>query len=374
MAINFQKQAMFWLGAFALFFGFVWLFKGVLMPFALGFSIAYLLNPLVSWLEKIGLPRLLGTLFILSLFFVFVGVVLALALPPAYRESVALIENIPGYVDIIFNYLQPYLVWVQERLGDGYLENIKSFLRDNAGKIVSVTGGVMNGLASGGQALAGFMTTLVLTPLAAFFMMKEWPHLTNWIEGLYPRRNETVIRDLLKQIDQKLAGFVRGQLSVAFLLGLIYAVALSIAGLKYGFLIGLAAGVLSIIPMVGSTLGLVVGVVVAWFQMGEWSFVAIIASIFIVGQIVEGNILTPKLVGDSVGLHPLWIVFALMAGGSLFGILGMLLAVPVAAVIGVLVGFAILKYKKSPIYKKHKPKPAHKPKLKSKKPKKKKHG
>ena len=364
MAINFQKQLLYWGAAFALFFGFVCVFKGVLMPFALGFSIAYLLNPLVSCLEKAGLPSLLGTLLILWLFFVFAGVVLTVAIPPAYRESVSLIENIPGYMDVLFNFSEPYLSWIQDRLGDGYLESIKSFLRDNVGKIVTVTGGIVGGLASGGQAVAGFMTALVITPLAAFFMMKEWPYLTDWIEGLYPREHETVIRDLFKQIDQKLAGFVRGQLSVAFLLGVIYAVALSIAGLKYGFLIGLAAGALSIIPMVGSALGLVVGVGVAWFQTGEWSFVAIIAAIFIVGQIVEGNILTPKLVGDSVGLHPLWIVFALMAGGSLFGILGMLLAVPVAAVIGVLVGFAILQYKKSPLYKKL---PSKRPKEKQKK-------
>jgi predicted PurR-regulated permease PerM len=156
---------------------------------------------------------------------------------------------------------------------------------------------------------------------------------------------------LLKEIDQKLSGFVRGQISVAVMLGIGYALALSIAGLKYGFLIGLGAGFLSVIPMVGSAVGLVVSVAVAWFQSGDMIFVLIIAGIFIAGQIIEGNFLTPKLVGDSVGLHPLWVFFALLAGGSLLGILGMFLAVPLAAVIGVLLSYAIYRYKQSPYYK-----------------------
>ena len=166
-----------------------------------------------------------------------------------------------------------------------------------------------------------------------------------------PRHSEGVIMGLLKQIDQKLSGFVRGQITVAVFLGVSYAIALSIAGLKYGILIGLTSGLLSVIPMVGSAIGLVVSVGVAWFQTGEISFVVIIAAIFIVGQLIEGNFLTPKLVGESVGMHPLWVFFALLAGGSLLGILGMFLAVPVAAVVGVLLSFALKKYKSSAYYK-----------------------
>lgn len=155
---------------------------------------------------------------------------------------------------------------------------------------------------------------------------------------------------LMKQIDEKLSGFVRGQITVAVVLGVAYAVMLTLAGLKYGFLIGLMSGLLSVIPMVGSAVGLVVSVAVAWFQAGEPTFVLLIAGIFIGGQVIEGNFLTPKLVGDSVGLHPLWVFFALLAGGSLLGILGMFLAVPVAAVIGVLLAFVLQKYKQSAYY------------------------
>lgn len=155
---------------------------------------------------------------------------------------------------------------------------------------------------------------------------------------------------LLKQINEKLAGFIRGQISVALFLAFAYAIALTLAGLKYGLLIGIMSGLLSVIPMVGSAVGLIVSVGVAWFQTGEWSYVAIIAAIFLSGQLIEGNFLTPKLVGDSVGLHPLWVFFALLAGGSLLGILGMFLAVPVAAVIGVLLSYALHKYKQSAYY------------------------
>lgn len=349
-----QQQAWFWGLGFALFFtAFIWIFSGVLTPFVLGIAIAYLLHPVVDGLTRHKINRTVAALLILSFFIVIMLIVMALIGPPAAREAGNLIDKMPGYIDRLFEWLDPHIQWLQQRLGDNYPDNAKSLLRENVGKIFAVTGGIVGGLASGGQAVAGFLTTLVLTPLVAFFMMREWPAITGWVEGLIPRNNEDVVRDLLRQINQKISGFIRGQLSVAFLLGVIYAVALSIAGLNYGFLIGLGAGVLSIIPMVGSTLGLLVSIAVAWFQTGELSYVGIIAAIFITGQLLEGNVLSPKLVGDSVGMHPLWVIFAVMAGGSLFGILGMLLAVPVAAVIGVLAGFAIIQYKASTLYKKH---------------------
>lgn len=345
-----QAHLLFWGGTALLLLTFVWLFKGVLTPFVLGIAIAYLLNPLVNSFVKLKLPRLIAVVLILLSFFAFLVTVIALAAPTVAREASTLAENFPSYIDQLIEYLNPYLAMAQERLGTDYVENIKTFLQSNVGKIIQVTGGVAGGLASGGQLVVGFFTTLLLTPLVAFFLMLEWPKITQWINDLIPRKNEKVIEGLLKDMDAKVSGFVRGQITVAFFLGVIYAVALTVAGLNYGFLIGISAGFLSIIPLVGSTLGLIVSVVVAWFQMGEVNYVLIIAGIFFVGQIVEGNILTPKLVGDSVGLHPLWVLFSLMAGASLFGILGMLLAVPVAAVIGVLLSFAILQYKGSSLY------------------------
>ncbi len=344
------KQATFWGGASLLMLIFIWMFKSVLTPFVLGVVIAYLLNPLVKGFSTKGIGRSTSSAFIICLFFVLVTTVIIFVAPIVAKESADLIEDLPGYLDKIFKWIQPHTVWLQENFGENYMTDAKAFLKENISKILTISGGLAGGLAAGGQALVGAATTMVLTPLVAFYMMREWPVITKWVEDLMPRAHESVIKDLLSQIDRKLSGFIRGQLTVAFLLGIIYAIALTIAGLNYGFLIGISAGILSIIPMVGSTIGLLVSVAVAWLQSGEVQYVFIIAAIFVVGQVVEGNILSPKLLGDSVGLHPLWILFALMAGGSALGILGMLIAVPVAAVIGVLVSFAILQYKASYFY------------------------
>lgn len=347
------NRALFWGGFLALFIGFIWLFSDILTPFILGIAIAYLLDPIVrrfaAWKR---IPRWVVGLIILTLFFGILGLIFILIAPMAFRQGQQLIEQIPNYIQNTLDYLSPYLVWIQDRVGEDYIEQINTYIKGNAGKLLGATGGIVGGVAAGGKIVAGMATTLALTPLVAFFMIKEWPYIVRWVEGLYPRQHAAMIRELLKEIDGKLSGFIRGQITVAFLLGIIYAVALTIAGLNYGFLIGLGAGIFSIIPLVGSTLGLVVAVIVSWFQAGDPVYTGIIAAIFFAGQFIEGNFLSPKIVGDSVGLHPLWILFALLAGGALFGIVGMLLAVPVAAVIGVLMGFAIKQYKASPLYRK----------------------
>lgn len=367
MAVPLKTQITFWSAATALFILFIWIFKSVLTPFVLGIVIAYLLNPLVKRFTTTGFKRTTSTILILLIFFVFaIGLVIFIA-PIVAKESKDLITALPSYMDQIFALIAPYKDWIQANIGGDYVADAKTFLKENISKILSVSGGIAGGIAAGGQAFLGALTTLVLAPLVAFFMMKEWPVITGWVEDLIPREHEKMIKGLILQIDLKLAGFIRGQLTIAVMLGIIYAIALTIAGLNYGFLIGLTAGFLSIIPLVGSTLGLIVSVAVAWFQAGDLDYVAVIAAIFIVGQLIEGNILSPKLLGDSVGLHPLWILFALMAGGSLFGILGMLLAVPVAAVVGVLISFAIGQYKKSALYKKTAKKATSKSKPKSKK-------
>lgn len=351
MNLSLRHYVYFWTATFLLLIGFVWLFKPVLTPFVLGLAIAYLLDPIVEKLVKLKIPRLVVTITILLLFLAFVVLTLVLAVPPLVREAGVLADNIPTYIDNLSQLVTPYLAMIEERLGGNYVDSVQGFLKENVGNIAKISGNLAGTLAQGGQAIANFLTILVLTPLVAFFTLMEWPRITKWIEDLIPRKNEKTIKDLLKEMNQKVAGFVRGQITAAFILGIVYAVALSIADLNYGVLIGLMSGFLSIIPLVGSTFGLVASVAVAWFQSGgEWSFVLIIAAIFVAGQIIEGNILTPKLLGDSVGLHPLWILFALMAGGSLFGILGMMLAVPVAAIIGVLCSFSILQYKNSPLY------------------------
>lgn len=346
-----RHQLQFWGAATALFLLTVWVFSGVLMPFILGVTIAYLLNPLVVYMGRIGISRFIATILILAAFFVSVTLALLLIIPPLYQESLQLADNMPGYIDKLWALIAPHIEQIQAQMGYENLQDpIKTALQNNTDKAMKLSLDVLGGLVDGGQAVISFFTILVFTPFVAFFMMTEWNSITKWVDGLLPRHSYDTIKELLGQVNTKLSGFIRGQLLVALSLAVIYAVALTIAGLDFGFLIGLGAGIMSIIPMVGSTLGLFISVLVAWFQTGEWGFVALIGGIFLVGQFVEGNILTPKLLGGSVGLHPLWILFALMAGGAMFGILGMMLAVPVAAVIGVLTSFTIAQYKKSSYY------------------------
>lgn len=363
--MSMRLQMFFWVGVVIFFVGFLILFKSILLPFVLGLGIAYFLNPLIQNLHSGKMTRQIAVLFVLSVFILGVLLLLGILIPVLYRELSDLMANIPQYAEFTaekFKALtRPLQIWADQNNVETF--DLKTLLQDNASGAVGVAQGTLLGIIKGGQALVSFVTVLLITPIVAYFCMNEWPRITQWSEDIMPRDHKNTIMNLLEEIDTKLAGFVRGQIIVAFLLGAGYAIALTIAGLKYGFIIGIVAGILSIIPMVGSTVGLLTGVLVAWFQAGSLAYVGIIAAIFLIGQLIEGNILAPKIVGDNVGLHPLWVFFALMAGGSLFGIVGMLVAVPVAAIISVLLAFAIAQYKKSAFYKKT---PAKKPSKKKK--------
>lgn len=345
-----RHHMLFWSGTFVLFLGLLWLLKPVLLPFVLGAAIAYLLEPIMEFLHRRKIPRTIAALLILLVFFTIVTVALVMIAPVIYRQTIGLIDAMPGYLDRLWEYGGPYFSWLQERFGNGDFDDLQQALRDHMGQALKVSGDIAAGLASGGQAFISTVSLLVITPLVAFFMMKEWRTMTKWIDNQIPRHNYDKIKDLLCQIDRKISGFIRGQFTVALVLGVIYAAVLYIVGLDFGLLIGFMAGILSIIPLVGSTAGLLVSIIVAWLQTGTWPFVATVAAIFMAGQFLEGNILTPRLLGQSVGLHPLWILFAIMAGGSLFGLTGMFLAVPVVASIGVLTGFFLEEYRKSPYY------------------------
>lgn len=345
-----STHIIFWACAVTAFIATVFIFKSVLLPFVLGIAVAYLLNPLVNKMGHVGVARGPASMMILGGFMIIIISFIGIISPIIYREITQFSEDLPQYIEKIMALLVPVTEKLDQYVGGADKQSIEEVLKNNSGSAVNVAKFIFSKLAAGGQAVMDMISVTVFMPIVAYFMMKEWPSVTKWIRDLMPRHSQDTIMSLLKQIDEKLSGFVRGQISVAVILGVAYAIALSIAGLKYGLMIGLMSGLLSVIPMVGSAVGLIVSIAVAWFQAGDLVFVAIIGGIFIAGQVIEGNFLTPKLVGDSVGLHPLWVFFALLAGGSLLGILGMFLAVPIAAVIGVLLSFAISKYKQSPYY------------------------
>ncbi len=310
-----------------------------------------MLNPIVIRLGKFKISRTLATILILSAFLAIVSVLSLLIIPPLYRELAELAEQAPNYIDSLWEKLRPYFEMAEQSVADNSIDqSISEAVGGNVSGALSASANILEGLISGGRALVELLTFIVVTPLVAFFMMIEWPNITSWIDNVLPRHNHAKVKQLLAEIDKKIAGFIRGQLLVALSLGMLYSLALTLVGLEFGFLIGLMAGMLSVIPLFGSTVGLVTSAGMAWLQNGDLAFIAAVVGIFALGQFLEGNFITPKLIGKSVSLHPLWILFSLMAGAALFGIVGMIIAVPVAATARVLLGFGLEQYRKSDYY------------------------
>ena len=355
--ITAQRQLIFWGAVLVVFIGIVYLLREILLPFVLGAAIAYLLSPLINRMCGEGMSRRFAVVIILGVFFLIVGLIAAAVGPLLYREISDLIQNIPVYMERLTEFVRPASERLMEYIGNRKQVDVNAVLAEHAAPAATVAGQVALGIIAGGYALFHAVTVLVITPVVAYFMMKEWNKIVATAKGLIPLDRRQTVIGIMQRIDRKLSGFIRGQLSVMSVLGLVYAISLSIAGLQYGLLIGIIAGLLSVIPMIGSAIGLIAGLGVAFFQTdGDLTYMAIVAGIFVLGQLIEGNLLTPVLVGESIGLHPLWIFFALMAGASLFGILGMLLAVPVAAIISVLIEFSVGLYKGSVYYTGHNPK------------------
>lgn len=346
-----RRQLGFWIGALGVFILTIWVLSGMLLPFLAGLAVAYFLDPVADWLERRGLPRWAAASAILLMFIVVLVLSMVVIIPILANQLLGLIAKFPTYVTQ-FQAIVAQLSegWLGRFVGDR-LPDIQKSLSDFIGQGASLASGIAGSLLSGGQALLGAVGVLVITPVVAFYLLLDWDHMVARIDSWLPRQHLDVIRSICRDIDTAIAGFVRGQATVCLLLGLFYGTGLTFTGLSFGFLIGLGAGLISFIPYVGSVLGLVVAMIVALVQFWpDWHMLVAVAAIFAVGQFIEGNILSPRLVGQSVGLHPVWLMFALLAFGSLFGFVGLLIAVPVAAAIGVLLRFAMAQYLGSPLY------------------------
>jgi predicted PurR-regulated permease PerM len=347
--MSFRQQVTFWAATFALFVLALWLLHEILLPFVAGMGLAYLLDPVAKSLQRAGVNRLLATLLIVGLFVVAFLLLLILFVPILGAQLTAFIERLPGYIARLQALVtDPSRPWLRQIVGEGFRDaDIGDLVRQGAGWLA----GFLSSLWSGGQALISIFSLLIVTPVVAFYLLHDWDRMVETIDGWVPRQHRETVRALAREIDVVLAGFVRGQTAVCLILGSFYAAGLSLAGLNFGLLIGLVSGVISFIPYVGSMTGLVlaVGVAIAQFWPA-WTPILVVAGIFFVGQFFEGYVLGPKLVGESVGLHPVWLMFALFAFAYLFGFVGMLVAVPLAAAAGVLARFALRQYRASPLY------------------------
>lgn len=346
-----QRHVWFWAVALVVFGVIVWMLKGVLLPFVIGMAVAYFLDPVTTRLEKTGMGRAAATSVVLLSFVALFVLGVMLAFPVLQGQFVAFVEAVPAYVEKLRALSAPWIEKLQTQVLATPPEKIQQQAGGMAGAALSWASGALKKIWDGGVALFDIFSIILIAPVVSFYMLRDWPVMVDKVDSWLPRRHAETIRGLVRQMDAALSGFVRGQAMVCVVLGLIYAVALSFAGLNFGFFIGFAAGLLSFIPYVGTLVGFVTGMLVGWFQFdGDVQQLAIIAAIFGAGQLIEGNVLTPKLVGDKIGLHALWILFALMAGGALLGFTGVMIAVPVAAVVAVLIRFALAQYLQSGYY------------------------
>lgn len=346
-----RRQAVFWLLTMAMFILFLVIFSSILLPFVAGMALAYFLDPVADRLEGLGLSRLAATIVILVIFLIALVVGLMIIIPILATQLVELIAKLPDYISQLQSVLaNEKSQWLQRYIGiDNSVirDNLSSLLQQGAGFLSTL----LQSLWNSGKSLIDIAGLFVVTPVVAFYMLLDWDRMVERIDSWIPRAQLYTVRRIAREMDAAVAGFIRGQGTLCLILGTYYAIGLTLAGLNFGLLIGFFSGIISFIPYVGSFVGLALALGVALVQFWpDWIMVVAVAAIFFTGQFVEGNILQPKLVGSSVGLHPVWLMFALFAFGSLFGFTGMLVAVPAAAAVAVLVRFVLNRYLHSPMY------------------------
>ncbi|MEB2844036.1 AI-2E family transporter [Rhizobiales bacterium RZME27] len=346
-----RRHIYFWLAVFVLFVGFLWFFRTILLPFVAGMALAYFLDPVADWLERRGLSRMMASVLILVGFVLIFALSLMLVIPVIVNQFAQFAAAMPGYITQLQQILSSpetsFLPgWVTSQI-DTVKQNFSEVLSQGAGFIGTLFAQVWNS----GKAIVDVVSLLIVTPVVAFYLLLDWDRMVNKVDSWVPRDQVQVVRQLAREMDRSVAGFIRGQGSLCLILGIFYAVGLSLVGLNFGLLIGFVAGMISFIPYIGSLIGLVLSVGVALVQFWpEYTWIIATAGVFFLGQFLEGNILQPKLVGSSVGLHPVWLMFALFAFGAMFGFVGLLVAVPAAAMVGVLVRFVLSRYLDSDIY------------------------
>jgi len=343
------QQLRFWLIGLVVALIAVYLLRAILLPFVAGMAIAYFLDPACDRLER-WMSRTWATTLVTLIFAILIVLAMLLIAPVLIDQLTQFIQSLPELFNRAHGKLLPYYAGLQQRFDLPDLTELAELARDRMGTGLAWIGQTLLNLAQGSMVIANLLSLIFITPVVTFYLLRDWDRIVAKIDALLPRQHAPVIRAQGREIDVTLAGFARGQATVCLILATYYATALMIVGLPFGLVVGLAAGLLTFIPYLGAIGGFVIAMAIALINFDAWSGVIAVAAIFGVGQIMEGNVLTPKLVGDRVGLHPVWIIFALLAGGTLFGFLGLLLAVPVSAGIGVLVRFALSRYLQSPVY------------------------
>jgi predicted PurR-regulated permease PerM len=326
----------------------LYLFREILLPFLVGMAAAYLLDPAADRLQRWHLGRTTATVVISGAFFVALVLVLLLLLPAVATQAAELARELPNYLEGLRDRLLPRLSGVLSRISLDL--SAEGLLREYWSEAMNVLINAITGLLRSGVALLNIVSLLFVTPVVTFYMLRDWDRMITRVQASVPPDYLPTVRRLGQEVDEVLAGFIRGQGMVCLFLALFYALGLWLVGLRYGLIIGLLTGLFSFIPYIGMAIGMCVGLAVAAFQFQDLLMIGLVAGVFALGQFIEGNLISPRIVGDRIHLHPVWIIFAVLAGTVLFGFLGTLIAVPVAGVIGVLVRFGLRQYHASRLY------------------------
>lgn len=328
----------------------IYFVSSILMPFVVGIAVAYFLDPIVDKLEELGISRTAATVFIIISFFAVVILILLLLFPLLQSQFIGFLDKVPLLLGSLEEWVAPFKEAFVSRLASENLKELSGVSNPYSGPIVQWFGDIIKGILHGGLAIFNGVSLVLVTPVVIFYLLRDWDLIVKKVDNWLPRDFAPSIRVIVKDIDLTIAGFVRGQGTVCLFLAAFYGFFLTIIGLDFGLILGVSTGLISFVPYFGMLIGMAVTMAIAIFQYGEFIPVVLVIAIFGVGQVIESMFLTPKLVGEKVGLHAVWVIFALMVGGAEFGFTGLLLAVPVAATIGVLVRFSITLYLKSALY------------------------
>jgi predicted PurR-regulated permease PerM len=350
MTGNHRAEIFFWLGAFALFFLTLYLLSPILLPFVASGIIAYFLDPAVTWLERWKFPRWLATVLVLVLFGLILTLLIALLLPLLRLQATELTGRLPALLEQAKTLLDQWMQAAALRLPPEDYQKLHDTLTGSAGDLLAWAIRQVQSIFTSGLALANLLSLVVVTPIVAFFLLRDWNRIVRTVDGWLPRDHRDTIREQARLVDMMLGGYIRGQLLVCLGLAIYYAGLLTVVGLDFGLILGIFVGILAFIPYLGFIGGAVLATGLALLQFSHsWNVLWVLA-IFAFGSILETALLSPKLVGERVRLHPVWVIFSLFAFGTLFGFLGVLIALPAAAVAGVLVRFALSRYLASPLY------------------------
>lgn len=330
---------------------FFYAISAVLLPFVLAFVLAYFLDPLVQKLTRRHWNRGWAAGAVVSGFCLFVVALFLILIPLLQTQVLAFMVKVPGIVALVWSKIKLLITYTQHTISPDQMYQLSDAVSQTAFGVLNSIGNALLGVLTGSVVIFNVVSLLLITPVVLFYVLKDWDIVSKNMKNLVPPHYKEEVGSVWQEINRTLSGFIRGQVSVCLALAVYYAIGLSVIGLELGALIGIISGILSFIPYFGFLTGVLFSILLAFSQSAGWGVWVGIAVVFIIGQILESYVLTPKLVGKNVGLHPVWVIFALLAGGVLFGFVGILVAVPVAAVIGVLIRRLLKWYESSSVYK-----------------------